>query len=37
MACAKIAHFGLFILGHLECDLHQKVTIYTVLCKDCLQ
>ena len=30
----KIADFGRFVYSHLECDLHQKLTISRLVCKE---
>jgi len=32
----NIANFGSLVLSYLECDLHQKLNICTVVCKVCL-
>jgi len=29
----KSANLGLFVLRHLECNVHQKLIIFTVVCK----
>jgi len=36
MVFLKTANFGLFILGRVECDLHQNLIISSVICKACL-
>jgi len=36
MAHMNIVNFGPFVLSHLECDLHQKSIISTVVCQGCM-
>jgi len=32
----RIANFGPMVISHLECDLHKKLNISRVVCKECL-